>query len=124
MDTWPPTTESPYGDSKMAEHKPGNFFTMRDEDHPAYDLFRALAAQGWAWDCSSSRHWIHMTKDDGYVSFSLFGQGSFGCQNEHGRYGIGVEDFDNVWSDALPHIAAFMRTMSDEHAEMMRKATA
>lgn len=105
----------------MEAIKPGNFFTLRAEDHPAYDLYRALAAQGWAYDISSSRHWVKMDKGDRYISFSLFGQGAFGGRNEHGDFGVGLEDYDNVWSDALPHIATFMRKLSDDHAEMMKR---
>ena len=114
MSEWPPTNESPYSNPKMAELKPGNFFTLREEDHPAYDLYRALAKQGWSRKDHKSRHWVTLTKDDRYITFSLFGQGGFGCRNEHGEYGIGLEDFDNVWTGALPHITTFMRIMADQ----------
>lgn len=107
----------------MAAIKPGNFFTLCEETHPAYDLYRALTEQGWSWEWQGgSRHWVTMTKGDRYISCSLFGQGSFGGRNEHGDYGVGLEDYDNVWSDAMPHIATFMRVMSDERAAMFAAA--
>lgn len=106
----------------MEKMKPGNFFTLRSEDHPAYDLYRTLTDQGWDSGFVGSRHWVEMTNGNRYITFSLFGQGVFGGRNEHGDYGIGLEDFDNVWSDALLPIAKFMRTFSDEHAEMMQRA--
>lgn len=121
-ETWPPTTESPYGSSEMARYKPGNFFTLRSEDHPAYDLYRALSAQGWTMNgIGSSRHWCELTNGDRFITFSLFGQGIFGNGTTYDSQGIGLEDFDDIWSNALPHIVTFMRTFSDERSKMMQQ---
>ena len=124
---WPPTTRSPYEESSagpvMMEMKPGNFFTLvDDENFPCYVLFRALESLGWSWDIGGGRHWCHMWKDcyyhgNGYgekrwkavVVFSLWGQGSFHNENEHGTWGIGFEDRDGTWTKAMPHLTEFMK---------------
>jgi hypothetical protein len=98
----------------MQAHKPGNFFTMASEDHPAYILFRALRDQGWEWDISGGRHWCSMTKGDAFCSFSLWGQGHFGSRNEHGIYGVGFEDRSGTWSDALPAITKFLQESAEQ----------
>lgn len=116
-DLWPPTDASPYDSEVKRVGKPGNFFTLRDEDHPAYDLFRALVAQGWTWDAGGGRHWVKMRKGYAYASFSLFGQGHFGSENERGVYGIGFEDADGTWSLALPALTAFMQAMALDGGE-------
>ena len=133
-DPWPPTSASPYDDPVTAEMKPGNFFTL-SQDHPAYDLFRALVDLGWQWDASGGRHWVHMWKDcyhdgNGYgerrwkavVTFSLFGQGVFENRNEHGSWGIGFEDYNlktgtTVWLEALPHLTTFMQKIAEHESE-------
>ena len=119
---WPPTDEPAYGpESGWHGIKEGNFFTMADEDHPAYVLFCALSDLGWSWDISGGRHWCRMWKDcyhdgNGYgerrwraeVNFSLWGQGIVQNTNDHGSWGLGLED-DGTWSEALPHITEFMK---------------
>ena len=120
---WPPMTEPAYDNPNMAAMKPGNFFTIANEDHPAYDLFRALEAQGWEWEKpKGGRHWLTMTHGDRFITFSLFGQGCFSAGSFFEHSVIGLEDYDNVWSEALPHIARFMRINSDQRADMFRRA--
>lgn len=135
-DPWPPTDQSPYDQPTMQRMKPGNFFLLAKEDHPAYDLFRALVGLGWQWNADGGRHWCHMWKDcyhdgNGYgerrwravVNFSLWGQGMFENTNEHGSWGIGFEDYDlktgeTVWLPALPHLTKFMQYQADSGAKM------
>lgn len=119
---WPPISENAYGDD---HYKKGNFFTLRDEDHYAYDLFRALDAQGWEWDreqLKGGRHWLHMKNGDRRVIFSLFGQGIVKCErfenDNYYEWGISLEDYDYVWINALPHVVTFMKTSADQRKDM------
>jgi hypothetical protein len=120
---WPPTDENAYGDD---HYKKGNFFTIRAENHPAYDLFRALTAQGWDWDRErflNGRHWLKMTKGKRYVNFSLWFQGIFGEEDDKdNEWGVILEDFDYAWINALPHIVEFMRHGADSRKDMMDNA--
>jgi hypothetical protein len=123
---WPPTNEPAYGpESGLHGIKEGNFFTLREEDHPAYVLFRALVEQGWEWArdyIKGGRHWMYMTHGKRFIAFSLFGQGHFGEGSVFDARGVCLEDYDYVWINALPHIITFMKSEADYREDMYRRA--